>query len=149
MNNQDDVLLVHKAQQLISIVASDVFVISILYSEQMDVLAKLVLMKFRESSAVPAPLLFIKATGGGKLLVRNIHLVMFRGVSVTIIPLLTLGADQMSKISTKSIQTSGDVLAVHLDKIHNPSDQQRIIESILALPLNTQKTIMIFLSPQK
>ena len=149
MDNQHDALLVHKAQRLISIVASDIFAVTTLYKEQMDVLVKLALMKFRESSVVPAPLLFVKATGGGKSLVRDIHSVMFRGVSLTIVPLLALGADQTSKVITKTIQTSGDVLAVHLDEIHNMSDQQRLVESILALPLATRKTIMIFSSPQK
>ena len=48
---------------------------------------------------------------------------MFRGVPLTIVPLFALGADQTSKVSTKSIQTSGDVLAIHLDEIHNLSDQ--------------------------
>ena len=67
MNNQHNGILVPKAQRLISILASDVFAISTLYSEQMDALVKLALMKFRESLVVPAPLLFVKATGGGKL----------------------------------------------------------------------------------
>ena len=73
------------------------------------------MMKFRESPTVPAPILFVKATGGGKYLVRNIHLVMFRGVSLTIVPLIALGANQTSKVSNTSIQTFGDVLAVYLD----------------------------------
>ena len=52
MDNQHDGLLVHKAQRLISIVASDVFAVTKLYKEQMDVLVKLALMNFRESSVV-------------------------------------------------------------------------------------------------
>ena len=115
INNQHDILMLNKAQRLITIVASDVFGVSSLYTEQMDILTKLALMKFRDSHTIPAPILFVKATGGGKSLVRDIHSVMFRGVSLTIVPLLALGADQTSKIGTKSIQTSGDVLAVHLD----------------------------------
>ena len=77
MDDLTNRLLVHKAQRLISIVASDVFAIPLLYKEQMDVLVKLAMMKFRESPSVPAPLLFVKATGGGKSLVRDIHSVMF------------------------------------------------------------------------
>ena len=142
-------LLVHTVRRLISIVALDVFGVSTLYKEQMEVLLKLAMMKFRESSIVPAPVLFVKATGGGKSLVRDIHSVMFRGVSLSIVPLLALGADQTSNVRKKSIQTSGDVLAVHLDEIHNASDKQHLINSILALPVNTRKTIMLFSSPQK
>ena len=139
MDDLTNRLLVHKAQRLISIVAADVFAIPSLYKEQMDVLVKLAMMKFRESPSVPAPLLFVKATGGGKSLVRDIHSVMFRGVSLTIVPLLALGADQTSKVTTKSIQTFGDVLAVYLDEIHNLSDQQGLVKSILSLPLYTKK----------
>ena len=149
MDNHHDGLLAHKAQRLISIVASDVFSISTLYKEQMDALVKLSMMNFKDSSSVPVPLLFVKVTGSDKYLVRGIHLVMFRGVSLTSIPLLALGADQTSKVGTKSIQISGGVLAIHLDKIHNSLDQHRIIKSILVLPPNTRKTIMIFSSPQK
>jgi len=65
------------------------------------------------------------------------------------VPLLALGADQTTKVCTKSIQTSGDVLAIHLDEVHNSSDQLRIVQSILALPSSTRKTIMLFSSPQK
>ena len=149
MDNCRNGILVHKAQRLISIVASDVFSIPTLYKEQIDILVKLSMMKFKDSPSVPGPLLFVKATGGGKYLVRDIYLVMFHGVSFTIFPLLALGADQTSKVGTKSIQISGDVLAVHLDEIHNALDQHCTIKSILALPLNTRKTIMIFSSPQK
>ena len=147
MDNRHDGLLVHKAHRLISVVALDVFSISALYKEQMDVLVKSALMKFRDSSVAPAPPLFVKATGGGKSLVRDIHSVMFRGVSLAIVPLLALGADQTSKVSSKSIHTSGDVLAVHLDKIYNASDQHPLVNSILALLFYTRKTIMIFSSP--
>ena len=79
MDDLTNRLLVHKAQRLISIVASDVFAIPLLYKYQMDVLVKLAMMKFRESPAVPTPLLLVKAAGGGKYLVRDIHSEMFRG----------------------------------------------------------------------
>ena len=69
----------------------------------MDVLVKLALMKFQQSSVVPAPILFVKTTGGGKSLVGDIHSVIFRGMTLTIAPLLALGADQTSKVIQKSI----------------------------------------------
>ena len=59
----------------------------------MEVLLRLAMMKFRESPAVPAPVLLVKATGGGKSLVRDIHSVMCCGVSLTIVPLLALDAN--------------------------------------------------------
>ena len=86
INNPHDILLVNKAQRLITIVASDVFGVSSLYTEQMDIFTKLALMRFRDSPTIPAPVLFVKATGGGKSLVRDIHSVMFRGIALTIAP---------------------------------------------------------------
>ena len=44
MDDLTNRLLVHKAQRLISIVASDVFAIPLLYKEQMDVLVKLAMI---------------------------------------------------------------------------------------------------------
>ena len=82
-NPQDDVL-VEKAIGLISIIPSDVSAVPSVYQDQMDVLISLTMMKFRESSTNPAPLLFVKATGCGKYLVRDVHSVMFRGVSLTV-----------------------------------------------------------------
>ena len=78
----------------------------------MDVLTKLAMMKFRDPPTFPTHILFVKATDGGKSLVRDINLVMFRGVSLTIVPLLVLGADQTLKVSTKSIQTFSDVTSL-------------------------------------
>ena len=125
MDDQYSGLLVHKAQRLISIVASDVFGVSSLYKEQMGVLTKLAMMEFTDSPTVPAPILFVKATGGGKSLVKNIHSVDIPWRIPSDSPFTcTRGRIKRQKVSTKSIQTcSGDVLAVHLDKIHNPSDQ--------------------------
>ena len=124
MDDVSNTLLVHTTRRLILIVASDVFGVSTLYKEQMEVLLRLAMMKFRESPAVPAPVLLVEVTSGGKSLVWDIHSVIFCGISLTIVPLLALGADETSKVCNKCIQTSGDVLAVHLDKIHNASDKQ-------------------------
>ena len=37
-------------------------------------------------------------TGGGKSLVRDVHSILFRGVSLTIVPVLSLGADLSIKV---------------------------------------------------
>ena len=55
------------------------------------------MMKFKLSSINPAPVLFVQPPGGGKLLVRDVHSVFCRGVSLTIVPILSLGADQQKK----------------------------------------------------
>ena len=99
----------------------------------MDDLTKLVMMKFRGSPTVFAPIFLVKATSGGKSLVRDIFSMMFRGVSLTIVHLLALVVDQTSKVSTNSIKNSSDQLAVHLDEVHNALDKHYLVYSILAL----------------
>ena len=149
MNHQHGELLVHKVQQLISIVALNVFGVSTFYKEQINVLVKLVMINFRDSPSIPAPVIFVTAIGSGKSLVRDIHFVMFHGVILAIVSLFTLGTYQTPKVSAKSIHNSGNVLAVHLDEIHTASNKQRLVDSILALPVNMLKTIMLFSLPQK
>ena len=88
-------------------IANDVFGISQLYPAQRHVLQRLALMQFKTSSVSPMPFLFVHPTGGGKSLVRDVHSVMFRGASLTIVPTLALGSDQKQKVYSKANQTFG------------------------------------------
>ena len=146
--SSNDLRLELRARSLSQTVASDVFGINPLYPAQLDVLARLAMMKFKLSSNKPSPLLFVHPTGGGKSLVRDVHSVLFRGVSLTIVPVLSLGADLAAKVRQKASQACGRVISIHLDEITNPSDASSVIESTLGLPMNTNKTIMLFASPQ-
>jgi superfamily II DNA helicase RecQ len=47
---------------------------------------------------VPAPILFIWPTGGGKSLVRDLHAIILGGFTITIVPLLSVGIDQSTKL---------------------------------------------------
>ena len=114
----------------------------------MDVLTRLALMKFKESPLKPSSLLFVHPTGGGKSLVRDVHSTLFRGVSLTIVPVLSLGANLSLKVREKASQGCGRVVSIHLDEIQNKQDAERIIHSVEALPIATKKTIMLFASPQ-
>ena len=111
-------------------------------------LVRLAMMTFIDLNYVPAPLLFVKATGVGKSLVRDIHSVMFRCISLTIVLLLVLGAEQSSNLLVKTTQTLADVLSICLDKVHSQMDNWKLITSILVLPSYTRKTVMLFTSPQ-
>ena len=71
--------------------------------KQTDFLVKLTMINFRNPTTVPAHVLFINATGGGEPLIRDIHFVMFCGVSLTIVYMIALGADQTLKVNTKFI----------------------------------------------
>ena len=82
------------ARRLSAIVARDVFNTPELYPDQLRVLERLAMMKFKLSSIHPAPILFLQPTGGGKSMVRDVHSVISRGIALTIVPVLSLGADQ-------------------------------------------------------
>ena len=146
--SSNDLRLELRARSLSQTVASDVFGINPLYPVQLDVLARLAMMKFKLSSNKPSPLLFVHPTGGGKSLVRDVHSVLFWGVSLTIVPVLSLGADLAAKVRQKASQACGRVISFHLDEIRNTSDASSVIESTLGLPMNTNKAIMLFVSPQ-
>ena len=120
----------------------------ILYPDQIRVLERLALMKFKFSSIKPAPVLFVKQTGGGKLLVRDVHSVLCRGVSLIIVPVLSLGADQSKKVIDKANQSCGRIISIHLDEIKNKNAAAEIIKKTLSLPDNTKKIILLFASPQ-
>jgi hypothetical protein len=48
--------------------------------------------------STPDPVLLVRATGGGKSAVHNTLGLIREGVSLTIVPLLSLGADQVQKL---------------------------------------------------
>ena len=87
-----------RAESLSRLVARDVFGIPMLYPPHVVVLKRLAMMKFRDSPLKPSSLIFVHPTGGGKSLVRDVHSVLFRGVSLTIVPVLSLGADLSIKV---------------------------------------------------
>ena len=60
-----------EARRLSSIVVKYVFSADLLHDDQLEILERLALMKFKQSPVKPAPLLFVKATGGGKSMVRD------------------------------------------------------------------------------
>jgi len=93
------------ARSIASTVARDVFGVNSLYEAQLNVLERLCLMRFKNSQINPSSILFIQPTGGGKSLVRDVYSVLFRGVSLTIVPILSLGANQKEKINCSSYLT--------------------------------------------
>ena len=71
--------------------------VSTLHGKQINLLIRLSMIQFVDLMYVPAPVLLVKATGGGKALVCDIHSVMFRGISLTIVPPIALGVEQTSE----------------------------------------------------
>ena len=78
---------------------------------------------------------------------QDVYSVLFRGVSLMIVLVFSLVADLSSKVRQKAPQGCRRVISMHLDEVKNV-DAQKIIHCIKALPINRQKTVMLFASPQ-
>ena len=101
----------------------------------------------------PAPVLQIRPTGGGKSSTRDVSGVMLRGVTLTIVPLLALGADQEQKLSYLSaVRKLNNVnlrmSAHHLDEIRYTKVGRDLFDFLRLLPSNTESTFFLFSSPQ-
>ena len=126
-----------RAERLSRLVARNVFSISTLYPAHVAVLTHLAMTKFRNSPLKPLSVLFVHPTGGGKLLVRDVHSVLFRGMSLTVVPVLSLGEDLSMKVQQKALQGCGRVVSIHLDEVRNAAVAKQIIDSIESLSLDT------------
>jgi superfamily II DNA helicase RecQ len=87
--------------------------------------------------------------GGGKSMVHDVFSVLNAGVSLTITPLLSLGADQEEKVNAaKSTMMFGTIAAIHLDKIWAKHEQESIIKDILSQLSMSNTTTFLFSAPQ-
>jgi superfamily II DNA helicase RecQ len=118
------------------------------YEWQVEIISHLSMMKKIGTFIRPGAVLLIRPTGGGKSSVRDVYSVMCAGVSLTITPLLSLGADQTEKIRKNASQNGGPVHSFHLDELRCPQAQRLLSERILSLSVDTHTTIFIFSSPQ-
>ena len=118
------------------------------YPWQQDVIAHLGCMRIPDSGLHPGAVLLVRPTGGGKSAVRDVYSVLEGGFTLTITPLLLLGADQEEKITLKAKQTTGRIVSVHLDEIRSLVVQQEVIDKFKAIPLDGHTTVVIFSSPQ-
>ena len=73
---------------------------------------------------------------------------MSAGVSLTISPLLLLGADQEEKLKVKANQEFGPVAPIHIDEFCSPNKKKQIVEQIKLLLKDGDTTVFLFSSPQ-
>jgi hypothetical protein len=118
------------------------------YPWQTEVIIHMTLMNVPRGGVSCAPLLLVRPTGGGKSLVRDVYSIVKAGVCLTITPLLSLGADQVEKISLKSNNLLGSIASIHLDEIRAKHEQEEIVKTILAKPETSHTTTFLFSSPQ-
>jgi hypothetical protein len=115
---------------------------------QEDVIAHMNLMTASSRGIPPGAILLVQPTGGGKSMVRDTFAAAHGGIHWSVSPLLSLTADQESKLNASAIQDDGAVIAVNLDLYRTPKQRSAVLDSIRSLPPNTSTTVMIFSSPQ-
>jgi hypothetical protein len=77
-----------------------------------------------------------------------VHVLEMGGVALTIVPLLSLGADQTKKLKELSSVNNCIIESIHLDEYRDESDQKQIRKFLASTTENTSQTIYIFSSPQ-
>ena len=95
----------------------------------------------------PLKCLLVHPTGGGKTLLFTSVAACIKGITLCITPLLSLGADQVQKITWKTSETDKSIIGFHLNEL---TDAQLLeLKNYLStLPSTTTKTIVLFSSPQ-
>jgi superfamily II DNA helicase RecQ len=97
----------------------------------------------------PNKLLLVARTGVGKTHVTRTAGVILRGITLIIIPLLSLSADQLRKFNCGDEQF-GSINVVHLDEIAQASLSKRseVLHRIAMMQKDTTSTLFLFVSPQ-
>ena len=70
------------------------------------------------------------------------------GVSLTITPLLSLGADREEKMRVRVNQSEGSVVPIHLDEVCSVAYQVQVVSRVNLLSQDTHATLFLFSSPQ-
>jgi hypothetical protein len=123
--------IIHHFQHLSTVAMHDVFGKNALWMAIINLSSF-----FYDTSVCPGTVLLVRPTSGGKSSVRDIYSVMCAGASLTITPLLSLGADQTQKIRQNKSINGGPVHAYLLDKLQCPQVQQLLSKQLLLLLLN-------------
>ena len=93
-------------------------------------------------------LLLVARTGSGKSWVMLGAATLLRGVTLIIIPTLSLAHDQLAKFKRGAFK---DLTALHLDDIKNDHEVKRLVKKIFALKEmlpSERPRVLIFASPQ-
>ena len=142
-----DPSIVDKCAKLVPIAMDEAFR-CVPYSWQCRIVTHMNLMTTKSQYVIPSPIFLCAPTGGGKSLARDTFAACRGGVSICICPLLSLGADQVSKINAHSTNGDGSVRAHHLDAFKGPRIQQSLCDRILKITRQSETTLILMTSPQ-
>jgi hypothetical protein len=115
---------------------------------QKAIITHLNLMTCPASGIPPSPIFWCTPTDGGKLIARSFLAAGQGNVSWCILPLLSLGADQVIKINQNLAHDNGAVMAFHLDHYHLPAQQWAICQRNAQITGVSNSTFCITSSPQ-
>ena len=102
------------------------------------------------NKASKGTVLIVDKTGGGKSHIMRCSGVFTRGIVVVTVPLLALAADVFLKFVTDE-QRYGSVDAIHFDEdiADDTESRKLLISDINSIPSNTDRTVFLFISPQR
>jgi hypothetical protein len=119
------------------------------YASQIDVISHVCDMVVNSTDHCPGPVLLVRPTGAGKSATRDCIGFILGGVVLTIVPLLSLGANQCDSLLRNVAERGLPVEAYHLDEYKDEAANDRIQQKLLLLPTDPDGTTFIFSSPQK
>ena len=99
------------------------------------------------SSHNPNVELLVRPTGGGKSLVRNGVGACLCGITLTVVPLLSLGADQARKINSSVDASTQPISSIHLDELSD-HEAKALFATLTSLPHQPSQAVFLFCSPQ-
>ena len=92
-------------------------------------------------------LLVVDRTGGGKSLILYMTAIAVGGITLVIVPLLSLTANQISRIE-QAVQRYGTVASFNLDETDSSEIHNKIIPKMDSLPYNSSTSMILLCSPQ-
>ena len=97
------------------------------------------------------PMLLVRSTGGGKSAVRDVCGILTGGITITIVPLLSLSADQTSKLVTLSSSQGLDrhLKVFNLDVLRSKTINDFLRSKLESLSSDSRIRVTLFTSPQK
>ena len=92
-------------------------------------------------------LIIVDRTGGGKSLILAMTAICVGGITLVLVPLLALTANQLARLN-KAIQKYGVVSADHMDEISGKDLREKIIPMMDSMRYDSSSTRMFLCSPQ-
>jgi superfamily II DNA/RNA helicase len=122
--------------------ASRVFAVESLRPKQVEGVERII---FDPSSG--GRLIIVDRTGGGKSLILAMTAICIGGITLVLVPLLALTANQLARLS-KAIQKYGVVSAFHMDEISRKDLNDKIIPMMDTMRYDSSSTRLLLCSPQ-